>query len=62
MVDPLGMFTLVVAALFVISIYIGYYIFEDFTGIIFGVAAATATSFILRSFWLGLASKMVGGV
>lgn len=61
MVDPLGVFTLIVAGFFVISIFAGYYIFEDFTGITFGIAAAAATSYILRSMWLGLASKLVGG-
>lgn len=61
MVDPLGVFTIIVATLFIAGIYLGYYIFEDFTGIVFGIASATATAYILRSFWLGLASKMVSG-
>lgn len=44
MVDPLGVFTLMVAGFLVAGVFIGYYIFEDFTGIAFGVAMATAFS------------------
>jgi hypothetical protein len=60
-VDPLGVFTLMVAGFLVAGVFIGYYIFEDFTGIAFGVAMATAFSYIPRNLWLGLASKAVGG-
>jgi len=60
MIDPLGVFTLITAGFFVSWIFIGYYFFEDFTGIIFGVASATATVFVLREFWLAIATTLVG--
>lgn len=61
MVDPIGIFVLLVAGFFMSGIFIGFYIFEDFTGLIIGVALATAVSYLGRSIWLGLASNVVGG-
>jgi hypothetical protein len=58
-VDPLGVFTLILTTMIVSGAFIGYYLFEDFIGIAFGIAAATATAYILRSWWLGVASKLV---
>lgn len=61
MVDPLGAFTIIIVVLLIAGIYAGYYFSEDFTGIAFGVAITTATAYVLRSWWLGLATKLVGG-
>lgn len=61
MVDPLGVYTLLITAFLVAGVFIGYYISEDFTGIAFGLAMAVAFTYIPRNLWLGIASKVVGG-
>lgn len=61
MVDPLGGIILLSSLIYVFCIYIGYYILEDFNGIIAGTAVATATLYLLRNLILGAVTGVVSG-
>lgn len=56
MVDPLGLYTITVTFILVAGIFIGYLWTDDFTGIMLGIAAATAVNYLMRSLILGFLS------
>lgn len=59
MVEPLAVFTLITSSILVIGSFLGYYIFENFTGIIIGIAGSTAFNYLFRNLILGMAKAAV---
>lgn len=59
MVDAFGSFVILSAFVFTSGVFVGYYLYEDFDGIMLGVIGATAFLYLMRELLLGWLKNVV---